>query len=416
MGKMTKRTNAGLILLIALCIGFNFMASFVATKALAASEVGVAALLPLTGTVASWGIRNDRGMRYVFDMINAQGGVKSLGGAKIKYVVSDTESKPEVAQSQAEKVVSGDISCVFGCNQSPATLVVSQVTERKKVALICVSDFDPLITERGFQYMFRTTPIMKDLAKTVLVFAQAMNKANGTNFKKVGVLCEDSIVGDSAAKALEKYTKEIGYTLIDVVKYNASTTKDLTGVLSRYKAQGAELIVGHNKPADAIQIVRNCKEIDYNPVMIGGISGGWVAAEFLKNLGSLAEGISIASTETPDVKIGKFSELKKEYETKYSEEMPSTFVGGASGAWLLYRALERCASKDPKVIAQTLRTLEVKYGDGYYFQQFGCKFDEKGDNQNASATVFQVQAGVKHNVFPPEYATQRPVWPKPKFK
>jgi len=415
MGKMKKRTNAGLTLLIALCIGFNFMGSL-AAKAQAANEVVVAALLPLTGTVASWGIRNDRGMRYVFDMINAQGGVKSLGGAKIKYAVSDTESKPEVAQSQAEKVVSGDISCVFGCNQSPATLVVSQVTERKKVALICVSDFDPLITERGFQYMFRTTPIMKDLAKTVLVFAQAMNKANGTNFKKVGVLCEDSIVGDSAAKALEKYTKDIGYTLIDVVKYNASTTKDLTGVLSRYKAQGVELIVGHNKPADAIQIVRNCKEIDYNPVMIEGVSGGWVAAEFLKNLGSLAEGISIASTETPDVKIGKFAELKKEYETKYSEEMPSTFVGGASGAWLLYRALERCASKDPKVIAQTLRTLEVKYGDGYYFQQFGCKFDEKGDNQNASATVFQVQAGVKHNVFPPEYATQRPVWPKPKFK
>ena len=94
-------------------------------------------------------------------------------------------------------------------------------------------------------------------------------------------MCEDSIVGDSAAKALEKYTKDIGYTLIDVVKYNASTTKDLTGVLSRYKAQGVELIVGHNKPADAIQIVRNCKEIGYNPVMIGGISGGWVAVDNL---------------------------------------------------------------------------------------------------------------------------------------
>ena len=130
------------------------------------SEVGVARILPLTGTVASWGIRNDRGIRYVFDIINAQGGVKSLGGAKIKYAVSDTESKPEVAQSQTEKIVSGDVSSIFGCNQSPATLVVSQVTERKKVALICVSDFDPLITERGFQYMFRTTPIMKDLAKT----------------------------------------------------------------------------------------------------------------------------------------------------------------------------------------------------------------------------------------------------------
>jgi branched-chain amino acid transport system substrate-binding protein len=416
MERRKMRKHAGLNLLVALFISFNLMVTFLASKALAANEVVVAGILPLTGTVASWGIRNDRGMRYVFDMINAQGGVKSLGGAKIKYMVSDTESKPEVAQSQAEKVVSGDVSCAFGCNQSPATLVVSQVTERKKVALICVSDYDPLITERGFQYMFRTTPIMKDLAKTVLVFAQAMNKGSGTNFKKVGVLCEDSIVGDSAAKALEQYTKEIGYTLVDVVKYNASTTKDLTGVLSRYKAQGVELVVGHNKPADAIQIVRSCKEVGYNPAMIGGVSGGWVAAEFLKNLGSLAEGVSIASTETPDVKIGRFAELKKGYETKYNEEMPSTFVGGTSGAWLLYRTLEKCASKDPKVIAKALRTMDVKYGDGYYFQQFGCKFDDKGDNLNASATVFQVQGGVKNNVFPAEYATQKPVWPKPQFK
>jgi branched-chain amino acid transport system substrate-binding protein len=390
--------------------------SFPAKETLAANEVVVAGIVPLTGPNASWGIRNDRGMRYVFDKINAQGGIKSLKGAKFKYISADTESKAEVAGSQAEKIVAGNVSCVLGCNQSPATLVASQVTERKGVPLICVSDFDPLITERGFQYVFRTTPVMKDIAQAVLVFAQAMNKAHNTNFKKVGILCEDSIVGDSAAKALGKYAKEINYTVIDVVKYNAVTTKDFTGVLSRYKAQGVELLVGHNRPADSIQIVRNLKEINYNLVMLGGISGGWVAAEFLRNLGPLAEGISIASTETPDVKVGKFAELKKEYEEKYKEEMASTFVGGASGAWLLYRTIEKCASADPKVIAKALRTIEIPYGDGYYYQQFGCKFDPRGDNLHASATIFQVQNGVKANVFPTEYATQKPVWPKPPFK
>lgn len=390
--------------------------SFPAKEALAADEVVVAGIVPLTGPNASWGIRNDRGMRYVFDKINAQGGIKSLKGAKFKYISADTESKAEIAGSQAEKIVAGNVSCILGCNQSPATLVASQVTERKGVPLICVSDFDPLITERGFQYVFRTTPVMKDIAQAVLVFAQAMNKAHNTNFKKVGILCEDSIVGDSAAKALEKYAKEINYTVIDVVKYNAVTTKDFTGVLSRYKAQGVELLVGHNRPADSIQIVRNLKEINYNLVMLGGISGGWVAAEFLRNLGALAEGISIASTETPDVKVGKFAELKKEYEEKYKEEMASTFVGGASGAWLLYRTIEKCASADPKVIAKALRTIDIPYGDGYYYQQFGCKFDPRGDNLHASATIFQVQNGVKANVFPTEYATQKPVWPKPPFK
>ena len=169
-------------------------------------------------------------------------------------------------------------------------IVVSQVAERKQIPFIDASDIDPLITGRGFKYVFRTVPIIRDSARTLLIFADAMNKTHKTNYKKVGILCEDSIAGDSAAKSMEKHAKDIGYTVIDVVKYNAATTKDFTGVLSRYKDQGVEILVGHNKVADSIQIVRNCKEIDFNPAMIGGISGGWAAPDFLQNLGPLAEG------------------------------------------------------------------------------------------------------------------------------
>lgn len=414
---MQERKLRGWAMIAVLCglLGGNFI--FTASEALgAANEVVVAGVLPLTGTNASWGIRNDRGIRYVVDWVNAHGGIKSLKGAKFKYVSADTETKADVAGSQMEKIVSENVSCVFGCNQSPGTLVASQVTERKGVPLITVSDYDPLITQRGFKYIFRTVPVMDKISTSVLVFAQAMNKSQNTKFTKVGILCEDSIVGDSAAKALEKYTKEIGYTVVDVVKYNAATTRDFTGVLSRYKAQGAELLVGHNRPADSIQIVRNVKEIGFNPAMIGGIGGGWVAPEFLRNLGPLAEGVTIASSETPDLKVGKFADLKKEYEEKYKEEMPSTFIGGISGAWLLYRAIEQCASTDPKVIAKTLHSIEIKYGDGFYFQQFGCKFDEKGDNTLASAVIFQVQNNLRVSVFPAEFANHKPIWPKSAFK
>ena len=384
-------------------------------KAWAASEVVVAGIFPFTGPNAAWGIRGDRGMRYVFDLINAQGGIKSLGGAKFKYVSVDTESKADVAQSETEKIVAREVSALFGCQGSSMAIVVSQVAERKQVPFIDASDIDPLITGRGFKYVFRTVPIIRDSAKTLLVFAQAMNRANKTEFKKVGILCEDSIAGDSAAKSMEKHAKDIGYTVVDVVKYNAATTKDFVGVLSRYKAQGVEILVGHNKVADSIQIVRNCKEIDFNPAMIGGISGGWAAPDFLQNLGPLAEGIAIGSPES-SLSVGKFDELKKEYETKYKEGITSTFIGGCSAAWLLYVAVEQCGSKDPKVIAKALRKVDLKYGDGYFFQQFGCKFDEKGDNVRAAAAIFQVHNGIKNSVFPAEYATSKPIWPKPRFK
>jgi branched-chain amino acid transport system substrate-binding protein len=412
VGKKVSVITCALLIFLLSPVGFTTYDPPLAAE----KNVIVVGVVPLTGSNASWGIRNDRGMRYVFDMVNAQGGIKSMGGAKFEYASADTESKPDVAQSQAEKVLSGDVTAIFGCNQSPSTLTASQVGERKGIPLICVSDFDPLITGRGFKYIFRTTPIMRDISKTVLVFAQAMNKDLGTNHKKVGILCEDSIVGDSAAKDLEKYSKEIGYEVIDVVKYNAVTTKDFTGVLSKYKARGVELLVGHNRPQDSIQIVRNCKEVNFNPVMIGGISGGWITPEFLQNLGPLAEGIAISSIEDPDLKIGKFGDLKKEYEAKFKEEITATFIGGVSGAWLLYQAVEKAASKDPKKVAEALRKMDIKYGDGYYFQQFGVKFNEAGDNVKAAATIYQVQNGLREAVYPAEQAKKKPLWPKPKFK
>ena len=102
------------VILASLFLGIPFYT----TKAIAANEVVVAGIFPFTGPNAAWGIRGDRGMRYVFDMINAQGGIKSLGGAKFKYVLVDTESKADVAGSQAEKIVAGEVSAIFGCQEA----------------------------------------------------------------------------------------------------------------------------------------------------------------------------------------------------------------------------------------------------------------------------------------------------------
>lgn len=383
----------------------------------AEKEVVVANITALTGPVAAWGTRTDRGLRMILDKINSQGGIKSLGGAKIKYIVADTESKPEIAASQAEKMVANpEVSCILGTNQSASGLLVSQVAERNKVPMISHSDQDPLMTERGFKYLFRIITRMDVIPKYVLEFAQAMNKAHNSNFRKLGILCEDSIPGDTVAKTLEKYAKEIGYTVVDVVRYNAATTKDFSGVLSRYKAQGVELLSGHNKPADAIQIVRNCKEIDFNPALIGGITGGWSAFEFPSNLGSLTEGISVASMEPLDTNVGKYEEFRREYETKYNEGLELNAMLGAAGAWLLYDTLERCGSKDRQQIAKALQKTDIKYGQGYFFMQFGCKFDERGENIRAGATISQFQSGTRVNVFPVEFSTKKPFWPKPKFR
>ena len=122
-----------------------------------AKDVPLAAIVALTGTNAAWGQRTWNAFQQGCDMVNEQGGIKSLGGAKLKPMVLDTESRPEVAGSQTERAVQRGAVAITGTNQSAATIVATQIAEREGVPFVCATDVDPLITSRGFKFTFRTS-------------------------------------------------------------------------------------------------------------------------------------------------------------------------------------------------------------------------------------------------------------------
>ncbi|MEK9974319.1 MAG: ABC transporter substrate-binding protein, partial [Deltaproteobacteria bacterium] len=62
----------------------------------AADTVKVGILLPLSGSVAPIGVNNRRGHEFAVEEINANGGIKALGGAKLEMIDGDTQGKPEI--------------------------------------------------------------------------------------------------------------------------------------------------------------------------------------------------------------------------------------------------------------------------------------------------------------------------------
>ena len=152
------------------------------------ADAKVAGLLALTGTNAAWGQKTANAFQLAWEIINQRGGVKALGGAKVAYTMADTESRPEVAGSQMERLLQGGHAAVIGCNQSAASVVVSQIGERARVPFITPTDVDPLITGRGFKYSFRLPPLIDAYAKDLLGFAAEMGKATGSPARKLAVL------------------------------------------------------------------------------------------------------------------------------------------------------------------------------------------------------------------------------------
>ncbi|HUL29853.1 MAG TPA: ABC transporter substrate-binding protein, partial [Thermodesulfobacteriota bacterium] len=70
--------------------------------AYAVEEVTVGVLLPLSGPVAPIGRTSRRGLDLAVKEVNEGGGIKSLGGAKIKLIYADSRGDPKIAMSEAE--------------------------------------------------------------------------------------------------------------------------------------------------------------------------------------------------------------------------------------------------------------------------------------------------------------------------
>src|SRR3954465_9275904 len=69
------------------------------------AEVKVGLLVPLSGLYARPGAVMRMGAEIGIDHINAQGGIKALGGAKLKLVVLDCGDTTEKAKNAAQRMV-----------------------------------------------------------------------------------------------------------------------------------------------------------------------------------------------------------------------------------------------------------------------------------------------------------------------
>ena len=99
------------------------------------SEVKMAMLMPLSGPWARSGLLEQMGARMAVDDVNAAGGIKSLGGAKLKMLEFDTGDSSEKAKDAALRMLSQepDLAGGFGGWLSSFVLAITEVTERARL-------------------------------------------------------------------------------------------------------------------------------------------------------------------------------------------------------------------------------------------------------------------------------------------
>src|SRR6476659_7013766 len=122
-------------------------------------NVKIAVIVPLSGPWARQGTLVKSGAETAVNEINAAGGIKALGGAKLELVAIDAGDSAEKAKNAAQRLVAQEPDAVGGMGAwlSTFTLAVTEVTERAHIPWLTLSYADT-ITSRGFKYVFQSSP------------------------------------------------------------------------------------------------------------------------------------------------------------------------------------------------------------------------------------------------------------------
>ena len=183
-------------------------AGFVTSRAWAQSpsEIKVGLLVPVSGMYARPGTVMREGAEMAVDHINAQGGVKALGGAKLKLVVLDSGDTTEKAKSAAQRMVAQetDLVAASAAYLSSFTLAVTEVTERASLPVLTLS-YSDLITERGFKYVFQTSATAASQAKQALPqIISLAETASGKRPKTVAIVTDNTGASIASAKSMRE--------------------------------------------------------------------------------------------------------------------------------------------------------------------------------------------------------------------
>jgi branched-chain amino acid transport system substrate-binding protein len=382
--------------------------------AAAQQAVKIGAIYPLSGGAASAGEAAKAAVEIAIDVVNnthpelgelilAKGaGLPGLGGAKVDVVFADNQGSPAAGQNQALRLITEEkVAALYGCYQSGITLTASAIAERYGIPFVSGESVAANLTERGFKWFFRTTPVAGDIAKTYMAFLKDLKEA-GTKVDKIAVVNENTEYGTSIAKTLGDAAREIGFNISLQIPYSANTT-DVQSQVLRLRDEKPDVVVFVSYTSDAILFVKTMKALDYKPAVLIGDDSGFSDSAFVKAVGNLAQGAVNRSAFDPG-KPGSVSyKINEMFKAKRDADLDDTSARAMMGFLVLCDAISRAGSTEPAKIQAALKATDLK-ADQLMIGYKGVKFDDKGNNTLAAALLIQLQGDNYVSVWPKEGA------------
>jgi branched-chain amino acid transport system substrate-binding protein len=377
--------------------------------------ITVGVLEPLSGGFSAPGQAAVAAVHTAVDEINAAGGIKALGGEKLKVVsVDSTTDDATQASAAATQLLQSNPAFVVGPFVSAVSLPASTVFERAHVP-DCVGSFSDQLTTRGYHYLFELPPTATTIASAAVSGFQNIVSQVAPGATKVAAVY-DSNPGEDVVPAFAKQlTSQTGLQVPLSLEFQSGLT-NAAPIAQKIVSSGAQVLVPGVTTSELEQILGSLSVQGKGQLPIFNPGGGAPAtSSYVQSLKSLVNGQFVLPTWDYDMRLSPTQDaLLATANSDFTRENPSQpFMDQFAGedyvcTQVMATAMENAKSANPTAIRNALAGHTFSTGAASLMPPGRVQFNQAGLNVAAVPLVSEWCNGLLQTVAPKSMAATTP--------
>jgi branched-chain amino acid transport system substrate-binding protein len=376
--------------------------------------VRIGVINSMSGSLSAYAQEGHPAFEYVIGSINAEGGIRSLDGARIELVVADDTSQPARTAVEARRLIAEEkVDLLVGTMLSAQMLAVTPVLDELKVPALSVwagGSRSPYLYSIGYPYD-------RGYAQSMHDFAVWLRDVKGFRLKTVVPAYSNYEAGQQTNKFLVEKLKASGFEIVGEAPLDTKA-QDETAAMIRVRAQKPDLIMGLVTPHDGILLHQARYNLNYHGSIFIGGTGGYSDLSLWHDLGAnigkavLTRNLFGMTGFSPGARSDAMQRIIVELRDQAKlARIGQGAIQAAQAARLVQRVLENAGSLDAPALLQAFSSVEFPFGDPHLYvaKPHGLRFAEDRLPTDGSAMFIQwTPEETQEVVFPDVFAQSAP--------
>ena len=383
--------------------------------------IKIGAIHPVTGGLAEIGQACRLGAQMAADAVNAAGGVKAMGGARLEILPGDSQSQPDVARTEAERLINAGAVILTGAFHSQHTAAIVPVAQQKRVPfLIDISAADPITLnvaksvkegQQKVQYVYRNFVTTAVFGKKAVQFMTEIFADAKVAPRRVVLMYSNDLFGQTQARQFQAAVDGLKppFSIVETIPFPENTT-DLSTEVSRAKAAKPDIVAPVVRPTTAILLLQELakQRVEIMGVVSPGTPGLYEKGQ-IEQLKELIENV-LDNVPWPNFKNPRTVKIAEEYAKRSGGKSFDTNSGYSYEALLVMAdVFERARTTEADAVVDAIK--KTRFPDPIMVSAGPIVFNETDDNANASTALIQIREQKPQVVWPREAAQTRYVFP-----